>query len=283
MKRESVEVFEFRGGYAAISERELFAILAAYKNGYLKKDDFRVWAALHEEGMLHPKSKVTLNRIINCKAAQAGIKAMRSGVIGRSEHRLEHLLSGIAEGRKRTVARVVLRAMAQGRLSCTESIVAIMYALRRVTQRRELKRLLPSERYARFTLRELEQLSGVARANLSRSIASLKVKGILSTVWVVKQNENQFGLLFVDGPLLTLIPGAAENRGAKQKKTTPGARNNNTPVIVLPTLKKEDPKREIQKEERNSLWTGGKTWSNHWERILARGQAMKESFVEQVA
>lgn len=282
MGKAPVDVFEFRGGYAVVPEGELYALLEGYRAGTVKKCEFRVWAATHEERMLHVKSRVTINRILNAKASEARIKRMRSAEISQALERVTEMVRSGQTGRKRIVARVILRAIAQGRFSCTECVASIMYFLRRISQRKELRRLLPSERYARFTLRELEELSGVSRANLSRTIASLKAKGFLSTVWVVKQNENQFGLLFVDGHLLSLIPGAAADRAAKEKKATPSAQKNNAPVIILPTLKKDDPKKEIQKEER-ALWTGGKTWKCDWDRIRARGAAMKEGFTDEAA
>jgi len=159
-----------------------------------------------------------------------------------------------------------------------------MYAARRIGQRKPLKRLLSNERYARFTYRELAELSGVPKANLSRAVASLKEKGLLSTVWIVKQNENQFGLLFVDGAILTLIPGAAKDRShtERQKTTTPPRQNDNTPVIVLPTLRKIDPKIDIQKSKVCD-GRGKGPFNSEFERIKARARAIEASLIEQVA
>lgn len=282
MKKALVDRFEFKGGYAVIPEAELYALLTAYRLRKVKKNDFRVWAGRHEERMLHTKSKVTLNRVLNADASRPGIKRMSVGEIQQAGARVQEIIGSAQSGRRRIMPRLMLRAIARGRFSCTECVASVMYSLRRISQKKELRRLLPSERYARFTLRELETLSGVSRANLSRTIGCLKAKGFLSTVWVVKQNENQFGLLFVDGPLLSLIPGAAADRSVNHKKATPPAQKNNSPVLVLTTLRNKDPKNPIREEE-GVKWTGGKTWKTDWDRILARGKAMKENLSEEAA
>ena len=285
-KKLSVDHLEYKGGYALVGEAEIVTLLEAYQRGGIRKDHLRVWAARHEQSALHGKSKVTLERILNCKAAEAGLKRLRSGVIQAAGKTLDYELGKPTVGshRRRAIARPVLRAMAQGRLTCTECLVCLMYALRRIRQRKSLRRLLPNERYARFTYGELQELCGVAKANLSRAVALLREKGLLSTVWVVKQNENQFGLLFVDGPLLSLIPGSAaqRNQPAARKTTTPPAQNANTPVIILPTLRKDYPKREIQKGKGYSL-PPVKTVPSDFERIKARARAIVANLMEQAA
>ena len=148
-----------------------------------------------------------------------------------------------------------------------------------------MKLLEVGERYARFTFRELEDLSGISRANISRAVASLKAKGLLSTVAVVKPNENQFGLLFIDGVLLTLIPGAATKDRSKpptpvrvHEKATPPLQFNNSPLIKSATLKKDYPKREILK---NKLGSFSHVDKSEWERILQRGRMIAENLERQ--
>ena len=283
-KKEAVETFEFSGGYSLFSTTGIEVIIRGYKSGLIRKDDLRVFAARGELSVLPEKSKVDLNRIINCKASLEGVKRLRCGVISRAGDCLDALLKNSPEGkeRRKCVSRRALRAMAQGRLSCTESIVLLMYFRKRITQTKPLKRLEPGERYARFTYGELEELSGISRANISRAVASLKSKGLLSTVWVVKPNENAFGLLFVDGPLLTLIKGAASKDRSQpevHRKATPPAQNNNTPVINLTTLINLNPKSEIKKKE--ALFSSSN--KNDWERILDRARAIRENLAEQAA
>lgn len=287
-KKNTVDALEYRGGYSLTKSTELEAVITGYRDGKVNKDAIRVFAARREKAALHEKSKVDLARIVNSKAALEGVKRLRGGVIERVGQTLDNLLndSPRATERLRCVPRRALRAIAQGRLSCSESIVLLMYFSRRISQTRQMKRLEAGERYARFTYGELEELSGISKANISRAVASLKAKGWLSTVWVVKPNENQFGLLFVDGPLLTLIPGVARMDRSKppisevNKSATPPAQFSNTPVIKLTTLKKDNPKREIQESKQGSF---PQDLRSDWERIRTRAQQIREQLAEQAA
>ncbi len=282
-KKEIVDALEFRGGYALVTESALEAVIAGYRDGKLTKDSIRVFAARGEKSALHSKSKVDLSRILNCKATLAGVKRLRCGVIDRVGETIDSILKASQQGsqRRKCVPRRVLRTIAQGKLSCTESIVLLMYCRKRITQVKAMKRLETGERYARFTYRELSELTGISSANISRAVSSLKTKGFLSTVWVVKPNENEFGLLFVDGPALTLIKTAPKNRENPpvNEKATPPAQKSNAPVIVLTTLKKEDPKREIQREKAESSLDK----KLEWERILERGRQARQQLEEQAA
>jgi len=287
--RSSVDALEYRGGFALFTKSEAEAIITGYRDGLVKKDTLRVFAAMKEKGALHSKSKVDLSRITNSKSETKGVKRLRTGIIEREGDRLAPLLKTSPEAteRRKSISRRALRAMAQGRLSCTESIVLLMYFAKRITQVKPLKRLEVGERYARFTFRELEELSGISRANISRAVASLKAKGFLSTVAVVKLNENQFGLLFVDGVLLTLIPEAARKDRSKppapvrmHEKATPPLQFNNSPLIKSATLKKNYPKREILK---NKLGSFSHVDKSEWERIQLRGRMIKENLEGQAA
>ncbi len=104
-------------------------------------------------------------------------------------------------------------------------------------------------------------------------------------MWVVKQNENQFGLLFVDGPAISLIPGSAVDRSKPErehKKATPCAQNSNAPVVVLATLRKEDPKRD-KEEIRCSFDSRKGNARSEFERIKERARQMRAIFQEQAA
>ena len=283
MKKETVELMEYRGGYTLVSSAELEALFRAYRDGLLKKAEFRVWAAGKERGSLHPSSKVTCERILNCKAKEKGISRIRRGAAKSASARLAEVLAHLPEaGRKKAVSRQLLRAISQGRLSCAETVVSLMYSLRRIQQKKPLKRLLPLERYARFTYRNIEEVSGVPRANVCRAVSSLKAKGFLSTVWVVKQNENQFGLLFVDGSALTVVPGAAADRSQPEvrKKPTPPPRNDNSPQCKSTTLINSYPK-TVNQENKGFLSRG--RVDPDWERIQRRAKAMRENELDQAA
>jgi hypothetical protein len=287
-KKTAVDALEFRGGYALTGSYALEAAITGYRDGKLNKDSLRVFAARCEKGALHAESKVDLARIVNSKAKLEGVKRLRRGLIERAEDTLGQLLTEAPQGteRRKGVSRRALRVIAQGRLTCTESIVLLMYFSKRITQVKALKRLEEGERYARFTYGELEELSGISKANISRAVTSLKAKGWLSTVWIVKPNENQFGLLFVDGPLLTLIPVAAKADRSKppvanvNESATPPAQKSITPVIKLPTLRKDDPKREILKRKLGSF---SQDFKSDWERIQDRARQIRENLEEQAA
>jgi hypothetical protein len=283
-RKEALEVFEFRGGYSLITTHALETIMKGYRDGLIRKDALRVFAARAELAALHEKSRVDLSRILNCKASLDGVKRLRCGVIDRVGDYLDTLLKSSLEGkeRRKCVSRRALRAIAQGRLSCTESVVLLMYFMKRITQVKPLKRLETGERYARFTYGELEMLSGISRANISRAVASLRAKGFLSTVWVVKPNENAFGLLFVDGSLLTLIKGVASKDRSKpevDKSATPLARISNAPVINLTTLRNPDPKTFISRVKCSSSLTR----EQEWERIRRRADGMRQILNDQAA
>lgn len=283
-KKELVDALEFRGGYALVTESALEAIITGYRDRTINKDSIRIFAARVEKSALHSKSKVDLQRILNCKASLEGVKRLRGGVIDRAGVLIDSALNAARQGsqRRKCISRRVLRTVAQGKLSCTESIVLLMYCRKRITQVKAMKRLETGERYARFTYRELEELSGISRANISRAVSSLKAKGFLSTVWVVKPNENEFGLLFVDGPALTLIKTAPKNRDKApvHEKATPPVQKSIPPVIKITTLKKDYPKRDISIERARSS-------SFHLnpviQGIMERAKQMKERLEEQAA
>jgi hypothetical protein len=283
-KKEIVAALEYRGGYALTGSNALEAIISGYRDGKLNKDSLRVFAAREEASALHAKSKVDLSRIVNSKASLEGVKRLRRGAIEKASSTIGQLSNpaGQGTGRRKCVSRKALRAIAQGRLTCTESIVLLMYFMKRITQVKSMKRLEVGERYARFTYGELSELSGIPKANISRAVASLKQKGFLSTVWVVKPNENEFGLLFVDGPQLTLIKSFQGDRSKApvHKTTTPPTQNNNTPVIKITTLIKDNPKREIQRER-----AGGSSYKfdSELSRIIERARQMREKLEEQAA
>jgi hypothetical protein len=291
-KKEVVDTLEFKGGFALLTKSEAEAIITGYRDGLVKKDTLRVFAAMKEKEALHAKSKVDLSRITNSKSEAKGVKRLRSGLIEKEGQKLNALLKTSPETtqRRKCASRRALRAIAQGRLSCTESIVLLMYFAKRITQVKPMKLLEVGERYARFTFRELEDLSGISRANISRAVASLKTKGFLKTVTVVKPNENQFGLLFVDGVLLTLIPKAARMDRSKppapvrvHEKATPPLQFNNSPLIKSATLKKDYPKREILKNKLGSFSHVDKSDRSEWERILQRGRMIAENLEGQAA
>ena len=66
-----------------------------------------------------------------------------------------------------------------------------MYFARRISQAKPLQRLEEDERYARFRLGELEELSGIPRANASRAFARLSERGFLGNIEVAKGDRRK--------------------------------------------------------------------------------------------
>jgi hypothetical protein len=151
-KKNTVDALEYRGGYSLTGSTALEAIITGYRDGKVNKDAIRVFAARLEKSALHEKSKVDLARIVNSKAALKGVKRLRRGVVERSGTTLDQLAKDQPEGKERLrcVPRRALRAIAQGRLSCSESVVLLMYCSKRISQTKQMKRLEVGERYARY-------------------------------------------------------------------------------------------------------------------------------------
>jgi len=68
-----------------------------------------------------------------------------------------------------------------------------------------MQRLLSEERYARFTYADFQEWTGVHRASQCRMLRRLIERDYLNTVPIVKQNENAYGQLFIDGQLLSRV------------------------------------------------------------------------------
>jgi hypothetical protein len=85
-------------------------------------------------------------------------------------------------------------------------------------------------------------------------------QGFLNTAPVHKQNENAYGQLFIDGPMLSLVrrqqSGRRSPRTAKQKqrtrvekRSTPVRALVNTPGQKRSILRNSNPKTEIKKRD----------------------------------
>jgi len=286
---------EFRDGYVLVHEAELSAVIEGYRTRELRRSELRVYAAVCEQKGLHRRSKVDLARILNCKSGMKGVKRLSGSEIEKGEAKVRATLKSVCgdeSGRRIAVSRRMLRHAAKGAGTSNEIIVMLFYCMRRMRQRRKLVRLRENERYARFTYRDLEAVSGIPRANICRAVCRLRAKGIVNTAWVKKQNENQFGLLFVDGPLVSLTcPRQGANRRRKpsaisDKTTTPSAHIDNAPPYKTTTLKNDNPKTDYQKSFEGILSQKPSTKSGRWtefDRIRQRAEQMKAEWVDQAA
>ena len=294
-RKKGVARNEFAGNYAVAFREELNAVIAAYRDRMVGKDELRVFAAMLESRALHAKSKVDLHRIINAKRSVA--RSLSSARIEAIARKLDALFAGVPrDGKQVAVSRKMAKHIARGMAACSEAVVLFYYCLRRVKQtiRREL--LLEGERYARFRYAKLSELSGCARATLCRAVARLRRSGYLETVEVHQLNENDYGCLFVDGPLVSLVCPTGRGVGRQPKTTTPPAVSDNAPRSFSTTLENRDPKTQIPNRRGPRIRSSSKdgvlvasiakprrSEGSEFARIQERARQMRESFAEAVA
>jgi hypothetical protein len=115
-------------------------------------------------------------------------------------------------------------------------------------------------------------------------------RGYLNTAPVHKQNENAYGQLFIDGPLLSLVRPrqAVRHQSAPIKKTsTPKQNLVNTPTEKKSTLRNLNPKTEILEREKlvARLKEGvfGKHRDLDLQRIARRAAQMADELTGQAA
>lgn len=247
-KRTTIDRREFRGNYTWAFRTELDAVIEAYRMKRLKKDDLRAFAGRLEAKALHEKSSVDIHRIVN--ANKQGGPAMSQGNIDRSLERIDEVLAEVPQrGRKAIVARLVAKHIAHGKATCSEVMVLLYYSLNRIKQNKRLKCLAPNERYARIRYRALSELSGCQCATLCRAVARLRRDGFLQVLVVQKQNENRYGGLFVDGPVISLTPQNRQSCSSCVKPTTPSAISDNASPRFPTTLINKNPKKRILKRK----------------------------------
>ncbi len=294
-KRSDVNYMEFRGGYVLAERAELEAIIEGYKRRELRRNELRLYAAMCEQKGLHRRSKVDIAHTLNCQSGLKGIRRLSSGIIERAQANVRAILESSPQSDPEpriALSRKMLKHSARGGGTSNEIIVMLYYCMRRLQQRQPLDRLKENERYARFTYRELEEVSGIPRANICRAVAKLRAKGILNTAWVQKQNENRFGLLFIDGSLVSLtFPQQGSNRcqppmTAPHETTTSLSRIDNAPQHKSTTLRNDNPKTDYLNS--STTWcsrnpnTRGRRQCD-FERIRRRAEQIKAEWVEQAA
>ena len=256
----SVRYRQFAGGYAQALDSQLRAVLTGYQRGLLSRNAVRVFAGRLEQTALHQASKVTLYRIINCQSQRKGNRRLSSGDIQTAIETLDLVLPPLQQeceaerpAANKPVARKVLRHIARGSATTVEALFCFAYFLRRIPQRKAMQRLKANEYYARLRYAEFEAWTGVHRATQSRIFNRLVARGYLNTAAVHKQNENAYGQLFIDGPLLSLVrPRQTVRRqvSVTKKTSTPQQDLVNTPTEKRSTLRNLNPKTEIQEREK---------------------------------
>jgi hypothetical protein len=304
--KRSIRYRQFTGGYAQVLETQLRAILEGYRQGHFGRNEIRVLAGQLEQAALHEKSNVSLYRIVNCHSQRKGNRRLSDGEIQTAVQKLDQFLSALQaefetawnrEQREPTVkpvARKVLRHIARGGATTVEALLCFAYFMRRIPQRKPMQRLLPEEYYARFRYAEFEEWTGVHRATQSRILQRLIARGYLNTAPVHKQNENYYGQLFIDGPMISIVrPRQAvrrkprANAPACEKRSTPRQDLINAPSEKRSTLRNLNPKTEIQEREQlvSNLKDGflGRHRDPSLQRIAERAAQMLDEVVGQAA
>jgi hypothetical protein len=304
--KRSIRYWQFVGGYAQALDTQLRAVLEGYRQGHFGRNEVRVFAGQLEQAALHKESNVSLYRIINCDSQRKGNRRLSEGEIQTAVQKLDQVLPALQaefeaewsreerEPASKPVARKVLRHIARGGATTVEALLCFAYFMRRIPQRKTMQRLMPNEHYARFRYAEFEDWTGVHRATQSRILQRLIARGYLNTAPIHKQNENCYGQLFIDGPMISLVrprqstrrrPSANSSRC--EKKSTPPKDLINTPTEKRSTLRNLNPKTEIQEREKlfSSLKEGflGRHHDPGLQRIAARAAQMLNDASSQAA
>jgi hypothetical protein len=304
--KRSIRYRQFVDGYAQTLDTQLRAVLEGYRQGLFGRNEVRVFAGRLEQAALHEASNVSLYRIINCQSQRKGNRRLSEGEIQTAVQKLDQFLPALqaaceAEWRReerepaqKPVARKVLRHIARGGATTVEALLCFAYFMRRIPQRKTMQRLMLNEHYARFRYADFEDWTGVHRATQSRILQRLIARGYLNTAPVHKQNENRYGQLFIDGPMISLLrPRQATRRRPRanpsgcEKKSTPPQDLINTPPEKRSTLRNLNSKTEIQERERlvSSLKEGplGRHRDPEIQRIAARAAQMLDEVTCQAA
>ncbi len=305
--KKNIRYHQFKGGYAQVMDTQLRALLEGYRLGHFRRNEIRVFAARLEFSARHPNCKnLTIVRVLNCNSHRKGNRHLTQSQIDDAARKLDLYLPSLqvefeAEWRQaekkphtKPVARKVLQHIAQGGATTVEGLFYFAYFMRRIPQSKVMQRLLPDERYARIKYADFQVWTGVHRASQCRMLRRMIERGYLNTVPVVKQNENAYGQLFIDGQLLSRVRKTQTIRrkvvcksARIDKRSTPSQEKVNTPQHKRSTLRNVNLKKEIEEEKRfvMGLKQGflGRHGDPELQRIAMKAAQMVENRVRQAA
>jgi hypothetical protein len=307
--KKSVRYRQFKQGYAKVPPIQLRAVLEGYRSKVFGRGEVRVFAALWEAAALHQDSQVSLYRIVNCQSHKKGKRRLSHAEIDAAATKLKELLPKLEampyqSDRKRLsaktkpVARRVLRHVARGGATTVEALFYFAYFMCRIPPRKPMQCLRPQEHYSRFRYGEFQAWTGVLRTSQSRLLQRILDRGFLNTASVHKQNENVYGQLYIDGPMLSLVRPRQSNlrrrRGRPttatigcKKMPTPSGVSDNTPRHIWASLINGNPKTEIKRQEKAvlNLKEGflGKHADPELRRIALRAAQEEEQYLQQAA
>lgn len=179
-----------------------------------------------------------------------------------------------------------------------EALFYFAFFMCRIPQRKPLQRLRPQEHYARFRYADFQEWTGVSRTSQSRLLQRILDRGFLNTALVHKQNENVYGQLYIDGPMLSLVRPKQSNRRRRRgrpttaaplpkKMPTPIGDFGNTPTKIQASLINGNPKTEIKRQGKAVLNLRECPFASHADpelrRIALRGAQMDEQCLQQAA
>jgi hypothetical protein len=307
--KQSVRYRQFQDGYAKVPARQLGAMLQGYRLGLFRRNEVRVFAALWEAASLHQDSLVSLYRIVNCQSKKKGNRRLSQSAIDAAATKLRRLLPELESrtllgpndkpipATTKPVARRVLRHVAQGGSTTVEALFYFAYFMCRIPQRKPMQRLKSQEHFARFRYAHFETWTGVLRTSQSRLLQRILDRGFLNTAEVHKQNENVYGQLYIDGPMLSLVRPRQSNRRRRrgrstaeahgcEKMTSPSGVSDNPPKHFRVSLINGNPKTEIKRPEMVLNLKEG-FFANHADpelrRIALRAAQMNEQCHQQAA
>lgn len=196
---------EFNTNYALVSLRLLHSLFDAVKEGLIKTDELRVWAALVELGEQPEGGEPTsLYKIANNRPKCTLSKKK----IVKAENLLQSLNlchdRSIKDGERKPIPRVIIRHIARGMSSKAVLIVCLFYFSRRIHQRTPLRHLYRWERYARFTYAQVQEQTGIYKATTCHAIELLTQKRLIKVISPNQTLINRYGLIFVDGELIRM-------------------------------------------------------------------------------
>lgn len=308
--KTSVRYRQFQGGYAKVRASQLRAMLEGYRLKLFRRNDVRVFAARWEAVALHKDSPVSLYRIVNCQSRKRGNRRLSHAAIESAAVKLDDLLPeleakllGLPDEEpppltEKPVARRVLRHVARGGATTAEALFYFAFFMRRIPQRKPMQRLESDEHYARFRYAEFETWTGVHRASQSRLFQRILSRGCLNTVPVHKQNENAYGQLFIDGPMLSLVRRRQPSRHRPSRQSTTAKsrceKRSTAAGVLVNTLRQKrstvingNLKTEIDRWEGPVLNLKECSFARHpnpeLRRIAIRAAQMAEQCLQQVA
>jgi hypothetical protein len=269
--KQSVRYRQFQGGYAKVPVNQLRAVLEGYRQRIFQRDEVRVFAARWEAAGLHKDSQVSLYRIVNCHSTKRRHRRMSHAEIDAAVTKLAERLPQLEQqlandsdtqsaATTKPVARRVLRHVARGGATTVEALFNFAFFMCRIPQRKPLQRLRPQEHYARFRYADFQEWTGVLRTSQSRLLQRILDRGLLNMAQVHKQNENAYGQLYIDGPMISLVRPKQSNRRHRRgkpataahpskKMATPIEDLGNTPTKIKASLINGNLKTEIKRPE----------------------------------